>query len=134
MEVVAQNTIKVPVEEQLFELITLIKPEHDGDVCKFLEGYLWPTAKRTYNEKLVNRTYHVVNHHLYRLQETENGGVRMKSTYLRVSGRGNVNEVSKDEAIDAVKERTGYVEDSDLWKFPADDSGEIPYNTPNCDW
>jgi hypothetical protein len=131
-EVVSPNTIKVPVEEQLFELIKLIKPEHDGDTCKFLEGYLWATAKRTYNEKLVNRTYWVVNHHLYRLEERN--GVKSKSTYWRISGRGNVNQVTKEEAIEVVKERTGYVEDSDLWKFPADDSGEIPYRTATCDW
>ena len=41
MEIISPNRVKVPVEEQLFELITLIKPTHDNEGCSFLEGPLW---------------------------------------------------------------------------------------------
>ena len=134
MEFVSPNTIKVPVEESIYELITLIKPEHEKDKCLFMEGPLWKTGERTYKEKLVNRTYHLPNHHLYRLQTKENG--RIKSIYLRVSGRGNVNEISREEAVEVVKNRSGYVDDYDLMNFgpERDPDPAIPYLTSNCDW
>ena len=132
MEIAGQNTIKVAADEEISELIKLIKPTYPNENCKFLEGYIWATAKRTYNEKLVNRTFHLINHHLYVVKAI--GGVTPKHTYLRVSGRGNINVVTREEALDVVNKRVGYVEDSDLMKCPADDSGEIPYNTPTCDW
>ena len=132
MEIISPNRVKVPVEEQLFELITLIKPTHDNEGCSFLEGPLWKIGERTYNEKLVNRTFHLPNHHIYRLQRIESG--RVKSTYWRISGRGNVNLVTKEEAIEVVKNRSGYVDDYDLMNIGPNDDPEIPYRTATCDW
>ena len=131
MEIVAQNRVKVPVDEFIYELIKVIKPKYSGDSCRFLEGPLWSTHKRTYNEKLVNRSYWLVNHHLYRVFKIESG--RAVSTYWRVSGRGNVNPITKEEAIEVINNRVGYIEDSDL-ELPPNDDPEIPYNTPTCDW
>jgi hypothetical protein len=134
VEATGPNIVKVPIDEQLFELITLIKPTHRDEGCSFLEGPLWAAAKRTYNEKLVNRTYHLPNHHLYRLQKVE--GSRVKSTYWRVSGRGNLNLVTKEEAIEVIGQRSGYVDDYDLMNFgpKTDPDPAIPYTTPNCDF
>ena len=131
MEFVAQNRVKVPIDEFIYELIKVIKPTHPGESCRFLEAPLWSTHKRTYNEKLVNRSYWLVNHHLYRVFKIENG--RAKSTYWRISGRGNANEITKDEAIEIVNTRVGYVEDSDLDPGPNDDPA-IPYRTATCDF
>jgi putative N-acetylmannosamine-6-phosphate epimerase len=61
-------------------------------------------------------------------------GVAGKNVYLRVSGRGNVNEITKEEAIEIIGLRKGYIEDSDLRDIGPNDDPEIPYNTPNCDF
>jgi hypothetical protein len=44
-----------------------------------------------------------------------------------------VNEITKDEAVEIIKDRTGYVEDSFL-SLPESEDPEIPYRTANCDW
>ena len=132
MEIGGPNVIKVPANEEIAELIKLIKPTHPGYSCRFLEGYIWATARRTYNEKLVNRTYHLISHHLYVIKSIN--GVVPKHVYIRVSGRGNINEVTRDEAIEIINTRVGYVEDSELMELPLSDDPEIPYRTATCDW
>jgi hypothetical protein len=132
MQVVGPNRIKLELNESVFELIKLIKPTHLGDVCSFLEGPLWmDSPPRKYNGRLVSRSYWLINHHLYKVSLRNQ--VRSKHTYLRVSGRGNVNEITKDEAVEIIKDRTGYVEDSFL-SLPESEDPEIPYRTANCDW
>ena len=131
MEVTAPNSVKIEApDEQIYELIKLIRHKYDNS-CHFLRGPMWRTGKRTYNEKLVNSQFHLVNHHIYEVQK--NDDIKLVKTYWRVSGRGNVNPITRTEAIEIIDKRTDYVEDSDLWEVPADDSGAIPYN-PSCDW
>ena len=132
MRVEGPNKIKLELEESIFELIKLIKPTHPGDSCRFLEGPLWAESTRKYNGWLVNRTYHVINHHLYKI--SLRNGVRSRHTYLRVSGRGNVNEITKDEAMEIIKDRVGYVEDSTLMDIVPETDPAIPYTTVSCDW
>jgi hypothetical protein len=130
MEITAPNTIKVSTEEKIFELIKLIRHKYDKS-CHFYRGPLWKIGERSYNEKLVNTTYHLVNGHVYELQE--NGAAKVSKTYWRVSGRGNVNPISREEAIEIVDKRTDYVEDVDLLDLGPDDDPAIPY-FENQDW
>jgi len=132
MEIIGPNTLKLKLDERVYELINLIKPTHPGESCKFLEGSIWVTRKTYYNEKLANRVYHLINHHLYVVKLTE--GVRRKEVYLRVSGRGNINEITREEAMDVVNTRVGYIEDSTLQELPPDDDPAVPYRTVTCDW
>ena len=132
MEITGPNNLKLNIDESVFELIKLIKPTHPEDACKCLEGPLWTVAKRTYKEKLVSRHYHLINHHLYVVRSIN--GVVPSYVYLRVSGRGNINEVTKDEAFEVIKTRVGYVEDSDLADLGPNTDPEIPYRTATCDF
>jgi hypothetical protein len=132
MEVIAPNQIKLRVDERIYELIQLIKPTHEGESCSFLEGPLWATSKTTYREKLVHRSYWLINHHLYAIYKID--GPRTVVTYWRVSGRGNVNEITREDAVEVVNTRVGYVEDSALMELPPNDDPAIPYQTVNCDW
>jgi hypothetical protein len=130
MEVLEPNLVTIPVEEQIYELIKLIKDSPNNKV-EFLMGPLWRVDTVTYNEKLVSRIYHLINHHIYVVQTP---GIKGKGVYLRVSGRGNVNEITKEEAIEIVGLRKGYVEDGELGNIGPNDDPEIPYLTPNCDF
>jgi len=132
MEIIGPNTLKLKLDERVYELITLIKPTHPGESCKFLEGSIWAIRRTYYNDKLANRVYHLINHHLYVVKLTE--AVRRKEVYLRVSGRGNINEITREDAMEVVNTRVGYIEDSALQELPPDDDPSVPYNTVNCDW
>ena len=132
MEITGPNNLKLSIEESVFELIKLIKPTHPKDSCKFLEGPLWTVAKRTYKDKLVSRHYHLINHHLYKV--SFRNAVDSEHTYLRVSGRGNINTITREEAIEVINTRVGYIEDSELMELPPNDDPEIPYLTATCDF
>jgi hypothetical protein len=134
VEILGPNAIKIQLDEKIEELIKIIEPTHDGEGRDFLKGPLWIQRKTKYNDKLVSRTYHLINHHLYAVSKVN--GTRRNHTYLRVSGRGNVNTISKDEATDIVCKRKGYVLDIDVadigqTDLPKDPS--IPYEV-NQDW
>lgn len=131
MQILGPNKIKLELNERVFELIRLIKPTHAGDRCRFLEGPIWTEATRKYKGRLVSRMYHLINHHCYKV--SHGTGVNSSHTYLRVSGRGNVNCITKEEAMEAVRS-SGYISDADLIKLPQDDNPEIPYLTVNCDY
>jgi hypothetical protein len=132
VEVIAPNQIKLRIDEQIFELVSLIKPTHKTEACTFLEGPLWAASKTTYRDKLVHRSYWVINHHLYSIREIN--GPDETVTYWRVSGRGNINQITREDAIEVVNTRVGYVEDSDLMEIPLKDpEPAIPYNV-NQDW
>ena len=113
IEITGPNSVKLPLSEHIYEVISLIKPTHDKEECTFLEGPLWATRRGHYNDKLVNLSFWLTNHHIYAVYKTEVWPVE-KATYYRVSGRGNINEVTLEEAIDAVKKRKGYIEDFEL--------------------
>ncbi len=131
MDIIAPNTVKVNApDEQIYELIKLIKHKYDN-TCHFLRGPLWRTAKRTYSEKLINCRFHLVNHHIYELQE--NGSAKVTKSYWKVSGRGNINLITREEAIEVIDKRTDYVEDIDLLDLGPDDDPSVPYYG-NCDW
>lgn len=131
MEVVDHNTIKLNHDERIFEVISLIKPTHDKEKCTFLEGHIWGSKKTYYNNKLANRFFHVVNHHIYSIYHME--GPNEKVSYWLVSGRGNVNPISYEQAFALVNERVGYVEDSDLAELGPNTEPSIPYQV-NQDW
>ena len=134
MQIVGPNTIKVPIEEKIEELIQIIEPTHDGEDRDFLKGPLWSSRKTKYNDKLVSRTYHVINHHVYAVSSVN--GTRRKHTYLRVSGRGNINEMTREDAIEVVCQRKGYVLDidiADVDKIDVPKDPSIPYEV-NQDW
>jgi hypothetical protein len=131
MEITGPNEVKITNDEHIYELIKLIKHKYEN-VCHFYRGPLWKTAERKYNDKLVWRSFHLINHHIYELQER--GDLKIKKSYWRVSGRGNVNPLSREEAIEIISKRTDYVEDSDLGDLGPNDDPEIPYRTPNCDF
>ena len=130
MEVIEPNLVTIPAEDQIYELIKLIKDSR-GNKVDFLMGPLWREDTITYDGKLVSRIYHLINHHIYIVQTL---GVAGKNVYLRVSGRGNVNEITKEEAIEIIGLRKGYIEDSDLRDIGPNDDPEILYLTSTCDW
>jgi hypothetical protein len=45
-----------------------------------------------------------------------------------------VNEITKDEAMEIIKDRVGYVEDSTLMDIGPETDPAIPYTTVSCDW
>ena len=133
MQILAPNRIKLDSnDESVFELIKVIKPTHTGDSCRFFEGPLWIESKRKYNDKLVSRIYHLISHHLYKV--SLRNAVDSEHTYLRVSGRGNINTITREEAIEVINTRVGYIEDSELMELPPNDDPEIPYLTATCDF
>jgi hypothetical protein len=131
MDVMEPNKIKLPLDEKINEVIQIVKPTHEHESCSFLEGPLWAVRKTFYNDKLANRVYHLVNHHLYAVYRMK--GAVETVTYLKVSGRGNINEVTLEDAIDAVKKRKGYIDDFELMNEIFESTAEnpdpsIPYN------
>jgi hypothetical protein len=112
MDVMDPNKIKLPLDERIYEIINIIKPTHDTEPYTFLEGHIWAVRKTYYNDKLANRVYHLINHHIYAVYRMK--GAVEKVEYYRVSGRGNVNLISEEEALAAVKKRKGYIEDFEL--------------------
>jgi hypothetical protein len=132
IEIVGHNTAKLRLDERIYEVISIIKPTHMTEPYNFLEGNLWVTRKGFYNDKLVNRVYHLINHHIYSTYKMD--GPTECATYWLVSGRGNINEITYEKACALVNERVGYVEDSDLAvKFGPNDEPAIPYEV-NQDW
>jgi hypothetical protein len=121
MEITAPNTIKLQSEESIFKLIKIIK---DGKKLKFLEGPIWKTNERPYSGKLATRTYHLVNHYFYVVRK--NHDAREEKMYLRVSGRGNVHEITYDKARDIICKRTGFVDSSELMKLKPSADPAIP--------
>ncbi|MGA3315282.1 MAG: hypothetical protein ABSC64_02450 [Candidatus Korobacteraceae bacterium] len=90
-----------------------MKEDKDTQV-RFLEGPLWKIdATRHEGGVIESRIYHLVNHHVYVIR-TLDAGVDSDTFYIQVSGRGNVNEISRENALEVVGLRTGYVEDYDF--------------------
>jgi hypothetical protein len=136
MDVMEPNKIKLPLDERIYEIISIIKPTHDTEPYTFLEGHMWAVRKTFYNDKLANRVYHLINHHIYAVYRMK--GALERVTYLKVSGRGNINESPLEEVIEAVKKRKGYIEDSELMNEIVEIGIEepdpsIPYEV-NQDW
>jgi hypothetical protein len=93
---------------------------------------LWREGEpKKYRNKLINTTYHVISHHIYELQE--NGVAKVTKTYWRISGRGNPHEITREEAIEIIYARKGYIDDYDSMNLGPDTSPNIPYNA-SCDW
>ena len=130
MEIVSSNTAKLRLDERIYEVISIIKPTHKTEPCVFLEGNIWCTRKTHYNDKLVNRVYHVTNHHIYSTHKMD--GPTERVSYWLVSGRGNINEISYEKAFALINERVGYVEDSDL-ELGVETDPAVPYQV-NQDW
>ena len=130
MEIVGNNTAKLRLDERIYEVISIIKPTHKTEPYNFLEGNLQIARKGFYNDKLVNRVYHVINHHIYSTHKMD--GPTDRVAYWLVSGRGNINEISYERAFALVNERVGYIEDSDM-DLGVETDPAIPYQV-NKDW
>ena len=130
MEIVGNNTAKLRLDERIYEVISIIKPTHKTEPYTFLEGNLQIARKGFYNDKLVNRVYHVINHHIYSTHKMD--GPTDRVSYWLVSGRGNINEISYERAFALVNERVGYIEDSDM-DLGVETDPAIPYQV-NQDW
>jgi hypothetical protein len=117
MEIVSPNTVKLQANESIFELIKLIK---EGNRIKFLEGPIWRIKERSYDGKLATITYHLIGHHIYVVRKNHNA--REETTYLCVSGRGNINEITYERARNVIRKRRGYVQDSELKLEPSTDA------------
>jgi len=124
MEIVGNNTAKLRLDERIYEVISIIKPTHKTEPYNFLEGNLQIARKGFYNDKLVNRVYHVINHHIYSTHKMD--GPTDRVSYWLVSGRGNINEISYERAFALVNERVGYIEDSDM-ELGVETDPAIPY-------
>lgn len=124
MEIVSSNTAKLRLDERIYEVISIIKPTHKTEPYNFLEGNLQIARKGFYNDKLVNRVYHVINHHIYSTHKMD--GPTDRVSYWLVSGRGNINEISYERAFALVNERVGYIEDSDM-ELGVETDPAIPY-------
>lgn len=124
MEIVGHNAAKLRLDERIYEVISIIKPTHKTEPYTFLEGNLQVTRKGFYNDKLVTRSYHLVNHHLYATHYMD--GPTEKVEYWLVSGRGNINEIPFTKAFALINERVGYIEDSDM-ELGAETDPAIPY-------
>ena len=131
IEITGPNSVKLPLSEHIYEVISLIKPTHDKEKCTFLEGPLWATRRGHYNDKLVNLSFWLTNHHIYALYKMDVWPIE-KATYYRVSGRGNINEIDYERAFALVNERVGYIEDSDM-DLGVETDPSIPYQV-NQDW
>lgn len=103
------TTVKLRPDESIFELIKLIKPSRKQDTCTFLKGPLWMVGKTMYKEKLANRIYSLIKRHVYRVEHADKGLI--VCTYLKVSSKGNVHEITREEACEIIDARTDYVED-----------------------
>jgi hypothetical protein len=134
MEITNPNQIKLRANETIYELIQPITPGHEKDHVNFLEGPLWRTA-RTYNNKLATHSYKLINEHLYVVRTIDESGTKIKKQYLKVSSRGNINEISYDEALSIVRKRKGYVSDDELLDIGPNTDPAIPdCDTATCDW
>jgi hypothetical protein len=93
---------------------------------------LWIREEGIYAKKLVSRTYHLINHHVYVVRKNVNAkGIK---TYLLVSGRGNINEITREKACVIVKKRKKYVDDYTLEPPMSIEDETLPDQFGDRDW